>query len=297
MKRALQKNGSFALILRALTVLVPGMLIYPGIRLGLSALMNRMFDIWGVTQDNILRAPVWIRLISGYWNEWVCAAQGIAAWALARLLCRAAGGGKLRRGAGAFGGLTAGACAALLLASALWALDALRMGRRLQDAGWSLELLIPVGMYFLTALGSEALLRGALRQSLAPYPEWLTKALGAIAFAALTLPAFDAVTVVNYLLLGLLLEEISRKTDGYLAGAALRFSLSVMLYTILGCKGGAGPALYEMYPAALDLLSGVNLGPMSGLMATGGLIAALAARYLRGRHNGVRRAPGEEKKT
>lgn len=271
-------------IWRAVLVLCLGYLVSLGAGLGLAALMNALYGVWGVNQDNILRAPAWIRLISGHWGEWSSMAQNLLLIPLAALLCRILGLGRLRRGRHALKGLALGAGFALALAGALLLMDALRMGRPLSKPLVSWEIFIPLAMYLCAALGMEALLRGALAQALTPWPPWARWGLGAAAFALLTAPAWQPLTLINLALMGLLLAIGAEKAGGYLAGAMARFGLYAMLYAALGCEGGASVALYECYPAGHDLLSGVWQGPLGGLLATLALLAALGglgAYYLR----------------
>lgn len=261
---------------RAALILAAFYLLPLGIALALGALMNAFFGVWGVTQDNILRAPVWIRLISGHWAEWVTIAQNLALLPLAFSLSRLWGARRLAKGGLALKGFLLGVASALALAGTLLLIDGLRMGRPMTRPQFTWELLIPLAMYFCAALGTEVLLRGALTQALAPWPLWARSFLGAAAFALLTAPAWNGLALVNLFLLGLLLQFTAEKTGGYLAGALARFGLYTVLYVVLGCAGSASVALYECYPAGHDLLSGAAQGPLGGLLATLAMAVALA---------------------
>ena len=230
--------------------------------------MNALYQVWGVNQDNILRAPLWIQLISGHWGEWVSIAQNLPllplAWGLRRWMD---GGRKLPWGWYGGRGLAMGIGFALALAAILLLVDGLRMGRPLSRPLLSWEVFIPLVMYGCAALGVEALLRGALAGALAPWRPWVRRAAGALSFAALTSSSWQPVALLNQALMGLLLELGAEKSGGFLAGAMARFGLYAVLYGLLGCQGASSVALYECYPAAHDWLSGGYQGPLGGLLA------------------------------
>lgn len=252
---------------KGLAVLAGGWLVSLGVGLGLTAAMNSLYQVWGVNQDNILRAPIWIQLISGHWGEWVSIAQNLLLLPLAWVLCRWNRKEGLPWGRSGGKGFVLGAGFALALAALLLLADGLRMGRPLYKPLLSWEVLIPLAMYLCAALGVEALLRGALDGALAAWRPWARRTAGALAFAALTAPSWQSVTLVNQALMGLLLELGAERSGGFLAGAMARFGLYAVLYGLLGCQGASSVALYECYPAGHDWLSGGYQGPLSGGLA------------------------------
>ena len=111
---------------KGLAVLAGGWLVSLGVGLGLTAAMNSLYQVWGVNQDNILRAPIWIQLISGHWGEWVSIAQNLLLLPLAWVLCRWNRKEGLPWGRSGGKGFVLGAGFALALAALLLLADGLR---------------------------------------------------------------------------------------------------------------------------------------------------------------------------
>ena len=241
---------------------------------GLAALYwlayNGLMGLWGVTADNLYRAPVAIRLWAAWARVLLACGQGACLCALSRLFARRA---RLQPDWGDEGGFLRGSACGGAWMTLLWGVFLLsrlvRVDGSLGSPNVSVNALALLHTSFWAAIGATALLLGVVEPLLRRYlPP--AAALGGtlLLFALLQFPAggLSGLCAANLLLLGgVLLIEAHR--GGVARAAGWLFALRCAEQAIFGFPGASG-ALYETYPVRLYPLSGGNSGVWYGLATT-----------------------------
>ena len=264
----------------ALTLAVCWLFIL-GVRWALNEGLNHLMTVWGVNAANLTLAPGWVQLVVyGYASGSSAIAQGLMI-PLAALCVRILDKRTLAWGRGAVRGAGVGIFLGAVLVALLALLDAVRFGGSILRPDFSWAILSPLALYLASALGGEALFRGALLGLGPDVPGWVKMTVSTLAFALMTAP-LEPLALISALLMGALMCLIYQRTRGFGAGALLRSGLYIVLYGIMGCAGGVAGAPYETYPSQLDRLSGGASGPMSGLLFFALLIVLAIALVRRG---------------
>ncbi len=248
--------------------------------LALAGLFARLFEVWGVTADNVLRAPGWVRLLYEGWLYFSGLVQG-GVLALTALLVGRALNVPPRWGKGLGAGALWGAAAALGMVLAFRLLDVMRLGYALTRPRFSdlTALLIlsvafqSLGAALATGLVGE-LLRGWRRAS---------ALVGCAAFYALLFGRWTPIGLVNGALFGLAAWLFREKKGGFAPAFGFLGAFSTLTVAVLGMPPRQPGALYETYPVSKPWMTGGVAGPWAGLFMTAILAALILALALPGR--------------
>ena len=268
-KILLDKAGALRRWVKLILALAALLLAAWAVPLGLTALFQRLFSLWGVTAGTVSRAPGWAQALYGGWLYVNGFVQG-AAIALAAWLCGRALDERVRMGKGMALGLTAGALAAAALIGCFRLLDVARFGHALSRPEFS--VLTPMLLFYAVAqaLGA-ALAAGLIGKILAGWRRALGFAGCAIAYWAL-FGRWTALGAVNGALFGLLLWGMYEKKGGVAPAFGFLAMFSAMTVAVFGMPPWQQGALYETYQVSKPWLTGGELGPWAGL----GMTAVLA---------------------
>ena len=257
------------------------------LRLGLNALLDRLFAAWNLRADTVARAPGWAQALYGWRGALVTLAVGAALLSLCRPLRALWGlrpGG--RRGTmkmGGFGLLT-GVGIALLIALLSLLPDSARLSwplsaPRLNGALPALCLISLVGV-----LAEEAFARGVLQDG-------LKNRLGGHWASAVACAAFFVmrggwsggwVYGVNVLLTGLVCCLLYARY-GLTAAVGFRWGLEAFAAYIMGFGGGSA-AVYQLYGVSETLLTGGDSGPLYGLWLALAMLALVVMLHRKTRN-------------
>lgn len=237
---------------------------------GFSALTQKLFALWGVTEKSVSYAPQWLQTAIGCYGSLEAAAQGLcglaAAWLGARFLLGQRLPGRIRHiftGAGIGFALSALAFALLRLTDSV---------RTMPSGGMSplaevLSLLGALG----SALAPEALLGGIVFALAAPHANIsLQKGLLFVAFAllnallyALSCPWTPA-ALASLLCMSAACAMLYAR-QSWLGAVALRCFWSFSAHRIFGFSStGLTGMFFETYPVSRDWLTGGDYGLESG---------------------------------
>lgn len=253
--------------------------VFCAVLYGLGAIFGALFDAWGLTQDNLLRAPIWAQQIV-FWHTNFCyalayIASGMVGLLLARRwnpshhsfhrrLCLGAAGFGLAMGAG----LT---CAALLL-------DSMRLEAPLSEPSLSPLLIGAAAVAVLGKASSEVLTRRLIFDAVRR--RGLAYAVSSLAAALLTARWTNPVSIVNALLMGLAGCALYER-GGWISSAALTSAWTLWTSLIFGFPSVASSfgSVYALYHVSEAWMTGGNLGPDCGLWMTFALLIFLALLF------------------
>lgn len=231
--------------------------------MGATVLFGRLFEVWGVTSENVARAPGWAQLLYGGFAYVSGFLQGAAIWLAARLMGRALGA-RVEMGKGLCAGIAAGAVAAFGLLALLRLLDVMRFGHALTRPAFS--ALTPMLMAFLVAQALGAVMAtGMIGEILSGWHKSAAYAGCALLYALL----FGRWTPIG-LLSGALfggLVWLTRENKGGVAPATGFLSVfSLLTVAVFGMPPWSQGALYETYHVSKPWLTGGEAGHWGGLL-------------------------------
>ena len=241
---------------------------------------NALMRLWGVTDRNIARAPLLVRLFARYSGVLLTLVQSALLFGLSRRVMKAFSldaPEKAGRGSACARGALCGAGSLLVLWILLLLIDNMRLGRSLLRPAWSVNaVLLPVTLAATAGAGlcwGLGLLYRLFERSL---PEPFAVALGALLLAPVTLGSahIDAMVAVNTLLCGAVLC-LSVKRKGSRAWAfGFLCAVWILERAALGFPGYAA-ALYETYPVNYYWLNGGERGLWHGAAMTALLLCQI----------------------
>lgn len=264
---------------------------------GISNLLIRLFESWGVTSANLSLAPAWFKYLVSYQTQLFHVSAALPAalvgWLLARKSGRT-GTSAVHTAAWAALGFFGSVSAATLLALIFQLTDSLRAVSA--RVSFSPDIILMLAAYLIAAAAEGQLAFGYIREmTLKRGGRVPSYAAAAAMFCAMTGFSSGAVGVVNTVLLALVLCCIAEK-GGVWASVGARAGWLWAVNSLSGFPGG-GVSLQTLYPVSENLLTGGDAGPMSGLAFTFfcGLILyfALCRPALRGLKRRVITPPAE----
>lgn len=276
----LDEKNALRLLVRLVLALLAVLAAAWAVPLGLTKLFERLFSIWGVTGENVGRAPGWVQGLYGGWLYLNGIAQGaviaLAAWYSGRAL-----GARIRMGKGLYTGLLAGALTAGILLAAFRLLDVMRFGHALTRP--ALSALTPMlALYVLSQALGAALATGLIGELLAGRHRLLAIA-GCAVFYALLFGRWTPVSLAGGALFGVLLWLLREKKGGLAPAFGFLAAFSFLTVTVFGMPPWQSGALYETYPVSKPWLTGGDAGPWAGFAMTAILAALTLALALRDR--------------
>ncbi len=257
-------------------------------------LYRTMMGIWGVTGENIARAPAAVRFLYSWSNVigqiLISGAVCCAAVWLGRA-CRTerkTGAGESGRafgaGVGVGAALTAGVWAALMLTGSV------RLGWRLTRPEITVNTLALLITTLSSACAESMFVYGAFRQCVKKrLPAWAAPVVGVVWSVLFLL--LDGVAYAPALIgggLAALAVWGMAERFGTAAAAGFLFAGSFLEQAVFGFAG-AQAALYETYPVNMYWLNGGSGGVGSGVMMMAALAGLAAWLYGIGRLVGIRR--------
>ena len=273
----MDRGGALRRFVKLILALATLLLAAWAVPLGLTALFQRLFSVWGVTGETVTRAPGWAQGLFGgflYVNGFV---QG-AAIALATWLIGHALGERVRMGKGLAMGIAAGALVAIALVAFFRLTDVMRFGHALSRPVWS--GLTPMLLVYVIAQALGAVLAaGLVGQVLSGWHRMLGF-LGCAAAYAVLFGRWTAVGLINSALFGLLLWGTHEKKGEVAPAFGFLAAFSVLTVAVFGMPPWQQGALYETYAVSKPWLTGGSMGPWSGLAMTAILLALTAALAL-----------------
>ena len=246
-------------------------LLAEGVYYGYWSVYGMMMDVWGITENNVMRAPAAVRLlyrwsgvIGQLMRNTVLAASGI-------LLCRLTNTDlkNAEEKKGRFWGPAALGAAGV---TGLWCLlmltGSVRLGWRITKPVFSVNTFALLLTNLSAAAAEGIFLYGAVYGSMKKrLPVWAARGVVAGIAALMIAPTgVGAAVLVNILLMSVALCLL---TDAYgvLPMAGFGFAWNYLCQAVFGFAG-ASAALYETYPVNLYWLNGGNSGVMYGAAVT-----------------------------
>lgn len=253
--------------MRAIWCIVISLIAYyaltTALTLGLTYLISRLFEAWGVTSNNIGYTPDWIRYLAAWYPFAVsCAVNAIVALIAHRAV-------KSQNDVHNGVGIPIATCAAGILAAAVPAglfilVDSIRLLPGMPNLAIAQALYIPV---FLSAACAEQFFaRGYVFTSARKgRGRFAAYAASAVALCMMTTVWNGGViAAINTLLMSVILCGITERYGAWVAILA-RAGWSWSLNSLIGVTEGA---MFRTYPVSEKLLTGGSGGIASGLFLT-----------------------------
>lgn len=244
---------------------------------GLGAIFGALFRAWGLTRENLSRAPVWAQQIVLWHTDFCYALAYVAALAVGLWLSRKQI--KRRKNARAilFSVISSLGMAAGLTLAAL-GFDCMRLERPLSEPMVSLSLLSAALVTVLGKVSAEVLTKRLIFDAI-PHRIWAycTSVLTTTLLCArLTSP----ISILNGLLLGWVSCALYER-GGLIAASAFRSVWTIWTSLIFGFPGAISSvgAVYALYHVSESWLTGGTFGPESGLWTTLSLLILLAVLF------------------
>ncbi len=237
-------------------------------------LYSAMMGVWGVTSENILRAPASVQFLYQWSNVIVQLLQGGALIASAMLLRRMTGAEceKKTDMRGMLFGAGMGAACVCVLWCVLMLLGCVRLGWRITKPAFSINTFALLLTISAAALGEGIFLYGALYGGMKKrLPVWAAIAVTTV-LRVLMQGVFSPMAIINNALIAVLCCLLTDRR-GIGSAIAFRFAWSYLEQAVFGFAGYTA-ALYETYPVNMYWLSGGNSGIAAGVLTALVLIGA-----------------------
>lgn len=246
-----------------------------GLRLGLEALLNKLFGVWNLRPDNVARAPVWAQWLYTWQGGLVTLVVGAALLTACLPLRRLWGLAREKRSIRPCGfGTLLGVGTALLVAALSLLPDSSRLAWPLSRPALSgaLPMLLLINM--IGVLAEEAFTKRVLLDGLKDLwnPQWAVALSCAVFFVMRSGWSGGLVYGLNVILTGVACAFMYAHY-GLWAGVGFRWGLETAI-CLLGFDGG-NAAMYRVYGVSELLLTGGDRGPLYGLWLTLALLSAL----------------------
>jgi hypothetical protein len=215
--------------------------------LGMTKLFQWLFPAWGVTAENVGRAPGWVQVLYGGWTYLNGIVQGaaisLAAWFIGPLL-----GTRVRMGKGLFVGLLAGAVAAGVLLIFFRLTDVMRFGYALSSPAFSALTPVLILYLLIQALGASlaALIIGEILSG------WNRPSalIGCALVYALLFGRWTPIGLAGGALFGVSLWLAREKKGGVAPAFGFLSAFSFLTVAVFGMPPWQQGALYETYPVS-----------------------------------------------
>ena len=258
--------------------------VFYGVIFGLAALFSALFGAWGLTTDNLRRAPVWAQQLVVWHTDFSYAAAYALSGLAGVLLTR-------RRVRCGLGGAWAGAGLGLLIAALLTAIalgfDCMRMERPLSEPNLSAAQLVSAAVLILGKLSGEILTKRIL------FDRSRRRAVGYARVCVATfllMGAWTGVAVAVNAVLMAIVGCMLYERGGLAASTGFQCAMYLWFGMIFGWPGmtvSASP-VYALYHISDAWLTGGASGALNGWgMAV--VLTAAAAVLLRGEIRNVLR--------
>ena len=252
-----------------------------------------MMNVWGVTAENVSRAPIAVQLLDQWSGVPLTLMQNgcliAASFALNRITRRSE---KMR---GALVGAGAGAAVVALAWVLLMLTGSIRLGWRLSKPAFSVSTPVLLVTTLAEAAGKGCCLYsavyGEMKSRLCKWAALVIAVVIATGLEAIS-GGIQVVFLINAALTALVCCLLTDR--GNAAATGFLFAREFISQVVLGFAGYEA-ALYESYPVNLYWLNGGNNGPDNGLMMTV-ILLTLVALMVRKRKIGPIIKPAHEKK-
>lgn len=248
-----------------------------------------MTSNWGVTMENISRAPQFVRFLYQWWNVLILLAQNALLVFFAVLTGRFARGSRRNIMSGCMKGAGIGAATVAVLWMTLMLSGSVRLGWRISRPAFSINTLALAITTLAAAIGEGMYIYGTVYDEMKNrLPKW--GAIGVVLLANIgmetlwgeTQPIFFVNAALTALVCCLLADE------GHATAVGFLFAKECIAQTVVGFAE-YDAALYETYPVNMYWLNGGNFGVDNGLAMT---IIMTALIVLIIRRRGVRALTG-----
>ncbi len=263
-------DGKLRAVWRLMLTMLAWYALYALSAVGVSNLLIRLFESWGVTSANLSLTPAWVQYLVSYQTQLfhVTAAlpAALGGWLLTLPMRRARPGLSIGHTVAATALGFFGSIAVATLLSTLFQLtDSMRATST--QAVFSVDILLMLAVYLIAAMAEGQLALGYIREmTLERSGRTFSYAAATAMFCAMNGFASGAPGVINTLLLALTLCRIAEKA-GVWAAVGVRAGWLWAVNSLAGFPGG-GVSLQTLYPVSENLLTGGDAGPMSGLAVT-----------------------------
>lgn len=236
-----------------------------GVELLLGFLFGRLFEVWGLTNENLAYAPLYAQRIVFWHTDFTYAlAYGLSILVSVLLARRrtqpVANNGRMV----GIGALSGAVCGAVLTAVAL-VFDSMRLEWPLGEAQFSLKWISGIAVLLLACVSSEVmgkrLIFDPMRQRFGRIAGFAAAGIFA-ALSGLTLPG-----MLNGMLFGLI-GCVLYERGGIYASAALRTGWMVWTHTVFAWPESGSVSLYRLYTVSDAWMTGGNAGADAGLGCT-----------------------------
>lgn len=276
--------------LRASWKLLLGIAVYLaafyGVLYGLAACFGMLFNAWGLTNDNLFRAPLWAQRVVAWHTDFSYAMAYGASAAAGLLLTRRRRDSEPLMGA-PWQGLALGAGLAAMMTIAALAFDSMRMERPLDEPLLRVSQLAAAMVLISGKLSAEVLTKRLLFDRV----RRRTVAYAAVCVVTILLMRSwtDLAGAAVAVLLGIVGCALYER-GGLLASVGFQTGLSLWFGLIFGWPGMmlATEPVYALYSVSDAWLAGGNAGVLHG-WGFAVLLAAIAAAQLRGELVGLKR--------
>ena len=240
---------------------------FNGVLYGLAAIFGHLFDLWGLTNDNLTRAPIWAQTVVYLHSDFCYGMAYLISAVLGRIASRR-GIQTLPRSKSVF---PTAVLLGFLLSAGLTGLalltDSVRLEKPLSEPQFYLQTLIAFFLIFAGKWSQEVLCRRLI------YAQLRKKRLLAITVSALVTMILTGEWTVCGAFSGLLLGVVAcslYERGGLLACTAFQTvwtAWSTLLFAFPGMTANATP-VYTLYHVSDAWLTGGNRSILSGLWCT-----------------------------
>ena len=265
-----------------------------GVLSGRAAIFGVLFDAWGLTNDNLAAAPLWVQRIVYAHTDFCYAAACLASTGIGLWIMH----GKtdenvLKTKYGRWKNVLIGAGIGLAIGGGItllaFVLDSVRMEWPISEPHFSLNALVALGVIAIGRISHEALCRRLIYAPLKASGRALAIAVSS-ATTAILIGEWSVCGVLSGLLLGAVCCALYDR-GGLLAGAAMQTAWTAwctLLFGFPGMNANAVP-VYRLYYVSDAWLTGGNGSALGGAWCALLLAIACAALYRRETQSGARK--------
>lgn len=242
-----------------------------GLRLSANALFDKIFDIWGVNIQTVMRAPEWARTIYVWHGSMVTVIVSLLMIAVALLLRRMWLKNRLSTGKISWGAilLLAGVCFAIFSIALFLLFDSTRLERPLNQPEFAISQPILLIIMLISAVSEEIFNKTVVLDGIKSRWGYFAAVVISVAIFFCDSAGYggNICCAINVILLGCLCACLYMRL-GVWASAGLRCGFSFGTSILMGFGSGQTESVYQVYHVSDGWLTGGTGGMIYGFYMT-----------------------------